>query len=29
MKVIDATQALAGPICTMYLGDMDAEVIEI
>ena len=29
MKVIDATQALAGPICTMYLGDMGAEVIKI
>ena len=29
MKVIDATQALAGPICSMYLGDMGAEVIKI
>lgn len=29
LRVIDATQALAGPICSMYLGDMGADVIKI
>lgn len=29
IKVIDLTQALAGPTCTTYMGDMGAEVIKI
>ncbi|MEQ8675409.1 MAG: CaiB/BaiF CoA-transferase family protein [Aggregatilineales bacterium] len=29
LKVIDQTQALAGPYCAMILGDMGAEVIKI
>jgi crotonobetainyl-CoA:carnitine CoA-transferase CaiB-like acyl-CoA transferase len=29
LKVIDFTRILAGPLCTMLLGDMGAEVIKI
>lgn len=29
LKVIDQTQALAGPYCTMILGDLGAEVIKL
>ncbi len=29
LKVIDLTRILAGPLCTMLLGDMGAEVIKI
>ncbi|MBN2241020.1 MAG: CoA transferase [Dehalococcoidales bacterium] len=29
IKVVDLTRALAGPVCSMILGDMGAEVIRI
>ena len=29
LKVIDCTQILAGPFCTMMLGDMGADIIKI
>ncbi|MEZ4768606.1 MAG: CaiB/BaiF CoA-transferase family protein [Caldilineales bacterium] len=29
IKVIDLTQALAGPTCSMYLGDLGADVVKV
>jgi len=29
IKVVDLTRTLAGPFCTMLMGDMGAEVIKI
>ncbi|MCI0867972.1 MAG: CoA transferase, partial [Chloroflexi bacterium] len=29
IKVVDLTRTLAGPFCTMMMGDMGAEIVKI
>ena len=29
LRVVDMTEALAGPFCTMYLGEGGADVIKV
>ena len=29
VRVVDMTEALAGPMCTMFLGDMGADVVKV